>query len=51
MVINPESFVVSPKRGMLPFFFMVGFPKTRGAFWGVPIIRVIICLGLYWGPI
>ena len=28
-----------------------GFPKTRVTFWGVPIIRIIICWGLYWGPL
>ena len=26
-----------------------GFPKIRGTFLGVPIIRTIIFLGLYWG--
>ena len=28
-----------------------GFPKIRGAFLGVPIIRTVIYLGLYWGPL
>ena len=27
-----------------------GVPKIRGTFLGVPIIRIIIFLGLYWGP-
>ena len=27
-----------------------GFPKIRGTFLGVPIIRTIGFLGLYWGP-
>ena len=27
-----------------------GFPKIRGPFLGVPIIRPIIFWGLYWGP-
>ena len=27
-----------------------GFPKIRGTFLGVPIIRIIIFWGLYWGP-
>ena len=26
------------------------FPKTRGTLLGVPIIRIIVCWGLYWGP-
>ena len=27
-----------------------GFPKIRGTFLGVPIIRTIVFWGLYWGP-
>ena len=27
------------------------FPKNRGTFLGVPIIRTIVFLGLYWGPL
>ena len=27
------------------------FPKIGVLFWGVPIIRTIIVLGLYWGPL
>ena len=27
-----------------------GFPKIRGTFLGVPIIRIIIFWGLHWGP-
>ena len=27
------------------------FPKIRGTFLGVPIIRTLIYLGLYWGPL
>ena len=26
------------------------FPKTGVPFWGVPIIRMIVFWGLYWGP-
>ena len=26
-----------------------GFPKIRGTFFGVPIIRIIVFWGLYWG--
>ena len=26
------------------------FPKIRGTFLGVPIIRAIVFWGLYWGP-
>ena len=28
-----------------------GVPKTRGALFGVPIIRTIVFWGLYWGPL
>ena len=27
-----------------------GFPKIRGTILGVPIIRIIVFGGLYWGP-
>ena len=27
-----------------------GVPKIRGTFWGVPTTRIIVFLGLYWGP-
>ena len=27
-----------------------GFPKNRGTILGVPIIRIIVVWGLYWGP-
>ena len=27
------------------------FPKIRGPFLGVPIIRIIVFWGLYWGPL
>ena len=27
-----------------------GFPKIRGTILGVPILRTIVYLGLYWGP-
>ena len=30
---------------------MWGFPKIMGTFLGVPIIRTIVYLGLYWGPL
>ena len=28
-----------------------GFPKIMGTFLGVPIIRIIVYWGLYWGPL
>ena len=28
-----------------------GFPKIRGTYLGVPIIRTIVFWGLYWGPL
>ena len=30
---------------------MWGFPKIRGTFLGVPIIRIIVFWGLYWGSL
>ena len=29
----------------------MGFPKIRGTILGVPTIRTIVFLGLYWGPL
>ena len=31
--------------------FIWEFPKIRGTFLGVPIIRIIVYWGLYWGPL
>ena len=31
--------------------YLWGFPKIRGTFLGVPIIRTIVFRGLYWGPL
>ena len=28
-----------------------GFPKIRGTILGVPLIRIIVSWGLYWGPL
>ena len=30
---------------------MWGFPRIRGTIMGVPIIRIIVFGGLYWGPL
>ena len=27
-----------------------GFPKIRGTILGLPMKRIIVCYGLYWGP-
>ena len=32
-------------------FDIWGFPKIRGTSLGVPIIRIILFWGLYWGPL
>ena len=32
------------------FLSIWGFPKIRGTFLGVPIIRTIVFRVLYWGP-
>ena len=39
--------------GISRFFGLVkrGFPKIRGTFLGVPIIRTIVYWGLYWGTL
>ena len=37
----------SPKLGCN---YIWGFPKIRGTILGVPIIRIIVFWGLYWGP-
>ena len=29
----------------------MGFPKIRGTLLGVPIVRIIVHWGLYWGPL
>ena len=29
---------------------MWGFPQIRRPFWGVPIVRIVVFSGLYWGP-
>ena len=35
-----------------PFLRLIwGFPKIRGTFLGVPIIRTIVFWGLHWGPL
>ena len=39
------------KLGLYSGLQGLGFPKIRGTFLGVPIIRTIVCLGLYWGPV
>ena len=30
---------------------ILGFPKIRGTFLGIPIIRTIVFWGLYWGTL
>ena len=30
---------------------ILGFPKSRGTLLGLPIIRITIFWGLYWGPL
>ena len=35
----------------LQFWARWGFPKIRGRFLGVPIIRIIAFGGLYWGTL
>ena len=37
-------------KAQSPFCMIWGFPRIRGTILGVPIIRIIIFLGLYWGP-
>ena len=33
------------------YMYIWRFPKTRGTFLGVPIMRTIVYWGLYWGPL
>ena len=39
-----------PRAGKRATYNVWGFPKIRGIFLGVPIIRTIVFWGLYWGP-
>ena len=55
---NPETTDHSPGQAashqastFLSSFQIWGFPKIGGTFLGVPIIRIIIFWGLYWGPL
>ena len=36
---------------MYELLLLWGFPKLRGIFLEVPIIRIIVFWGLYWGPL
>ena len=38
-------------KEVLGWYRYMGFPKVRGTFLGVPIIRTIMFWGLYWGPL
>ena len=40
-----------PRLLIQPGVMIWGFPKIRGTLLGVPIIRTVIFLGLYWGPL
>ena len=39
--------------GVIMLFCVItwGFPKIRGTFLGVPIIRIVVFGGLCWGPL
>ena len=39
------------KLGLYGGLLGFGFPKIRGPILGVPIIRIIVYWGLYWGPL
>ena len=41
--------LASPVPG--PALAMWGFPKIRGTFLGVPMIRILVFWGLRWGPL
>ena len=36
---------------MSEYVCMWGFPNIRGTILGVPIVRIILFQGLYWGPL
>ena len=38
-------------RETVPTSMIWGFPKIRGTFLGVPIVRIIVFWGLYWGAL
>ena len=48
-VLPPPERRSSPSPLCLGFIW--GIVKNRGTFLGVPIIRIIVYLGLYWGPL
>ena len=39
------------KLGLYRGLWGLGFPKIRGTLLEVPIIRIIVFGGLYWGPL
>ena len=53
MNLKPETLKTLPSNPQeaSPFTLYGGFPKLRGTLLGVPIIRIIVCWGLYWGPL
>ena len=32
------------------YIYICGFPKIKATFLGIPIIRILVFWGLYWGP-
>ena len=48
MVVSGNFAAEFPKNAARKIW---GFPKIRGTFFGVPIIRIIVFWGLYWVPL
>ena len=45
------SFCGSPRPGFVCLYMCIWVvPKIRGTYLGVPITRIIVFWGLYWGP-
>ena len=55
-IIYPKPYSIYP-RGTITFNLLAtfggiwGFPKIKGTFLGLPIIRTRVLWGLHWGPL
>ena len=48
---SPRPSSLSPERDTLNLKPKWWFPKIRGTILRIPIIRIIVFWGLYWGPL
>ena len=49
IIVIPEGTIILTTTHMT-YLCIWGFPKIRGTFLAVPIVRTIVYWGLYWGP-